>query len=145
MHVGLIAAIHLAFGLALTGIALLPGWLFYPGITLMVVGFFLRQWFTSAHRRVLRSRSSVSRKGRPSSGKARTVTSATSPTRGEIMIRTWMGLALRSWGAALVLLLASAAVYGYRIRVEEKALVERFGEEYVEYVKETKMLIPFVL
>jgi len=42
--VGLIAAIHLAFGLSLAGIALLPDWLFYPGIALMVLGIFLRQW-----------------------------------------------------------------------------------------------------
>jgi protein-S-isoprenylcysteine O-methyltransferase Ste14 len=45
----------------------------------------------------------------------------------------------------LELLLASAAVYGYRIRVEEKALVEKFGEEYRACMQETKMLMPGVL
>jgi protein-S-isoprenylcysteine O-methyltransferase Ste14 len=45
----------------------------------------------------------------------------------------------------LVLLAASFIVYGYRIRIEEKALVERFGEEYRVYMKETKMLIPGVV
>jgi hypothetical protein len=56
-----------------------------------------------------------------------------------------VGLDLRSWGAVLVLLLASAAVYGYRIHVEEEALVEKFGEEYRVYERETKMLVPGVV
>jgi hypothetical protein len=53
MIVGLIAAIYLAFGLSLAGIVLLPGWLFFPMIALMVLGFFLRQWSTSAPRLAL--------------------------------------------------------------------------------------------
>jgi protein-S-isoprenylcysteine O-methyltransferase Ste14 len=64
---------------------------------------------------------------------------------GAIMIFTGIGLAILSWGAVLVLLLASCVVYGYRIHVEEKALVAKFGDEYTAYVKEMKMLIPFVL
>jgi len=41
--------------------------------------------------------------------------------------------------------MASLIVYGYRIKVEEKALVTKFGEEYRAYVGEMKMLIPFVV
>ena len=51
-----------------------------------------------------------------------------------ILIMIGMGVALRSWRAVLVLLLASFAVYGYRNRVEEEALVEKFGEEYRAYM-----------
>lgn len=32
----------------------------------------------------------------------------------------------------------------FRLRVEEKLLHERFGDEYISYVKQTKTLIPFV-
>ena len=35
--------------------------------------------------------------------------------------------------------------YIYRIRVEEKMLVELFGQQYIEYMKTSKRLIPFVL
>jgi len=35
-------------------------------------------------------------------------------------------------------------VMGYRINVEEKALRAEFGEEYVEYAKKTKRLLPFL-
>jgi protein-S-isoprenylcysteine O-methyltransferase Ste14 len=41
----------------------------------------------------------------------------------------------------LVLLLASVVVYGYRIRVKEKALVAKFGEEYRAFMREMKMLV----
>ncbi|RME29348.1 MAG: isoprenylcysteine carboxylmethyltransferase family protein [Deltaproteobacteria bacterium] len=33
----------------------------------------------------------------------------------------------------------------YRIRVEEGALVQQFGEEYVQYMKKTKRLVPFLI
>ncbi len=29
--------------------------------------------------------------------------------------------------------------------IEEKEMIERFGEQYKEYMKETKMFIPFIL
>jgi len=32
----------------------------------------------------------------------------------------------------------------YRIRIEEKMLIEKFGDEYREYVRTTKKLIPFI-
>jgi protein-S-isoprenylcysteine O-methyltransferase Ste14 len=32
----------------------------------------------------------------------------------------------------------------YRIGIEEKMLIERFGNEYLEYMKKTKRLIPFI-
>ena len=44
-----------------------------------------------------------------------------------------------------MLLPACCVVYGYRIHVEEKALVEKFGEEYKAYMGETKMLVPGVM
>ena len=34
--------------------------------------------------------------------------------------------------------------FNYRIREEEKILLDGFGDEYREYIKTTKKLIPFV-
>ncbi len=141
---GLIAAVYLAFGLSLAGIALLPDWLFYPGIALMLLGIFLRQWsiallggFFSTLISVQEGQTLI-RKGPYRYVRHPSYT-------GAIMIFTGIGLSILSWGAVLVLLLSSCIVYGYRIKVEEKALVERFGEEYVRYMAETKMLIPCIL
>ena len=142
--IGLIAAIYLAFGLSLAGIALLPDWLFYSGIALMVLGIFLRQWsvailggFFSALVSVQEGQTII-RKGPYRYVRHPSYT-------GAIMIMAGMGLALLSWGALFVLLLASCIVYGYRIHVEERALVAKFGDKYRTYVGETKMLIPFIL
>lgn len=144
VFVGLLAAVYLAFGLSLAGIALLPGWLFYPGIALMLLGIFLRQWsiaLLGGSFSVLvsvREGQAIIRKGPYRYVRHPSYT-------GAIMIFTGIGLAILSLGALLVLLLASCIVYGYRIHVEEKALVSKFGDEYQLYRKETKMLIPFVL
>lgn len=32
----------------------------------------------------------------------------------------------------------------YRIRIEEKMLIEKFGNEYLEYMKKTRKLIPYI-
>jgi len=32
----------------------------------------------------------------------------------------------------------------YRIKIEEKMLIEKFGDEYREYMKKTKKVIPFI-
>jgi len=37
-----------------------------------------------------------------------------------------------------------AACYLFRIRNEERMLVEAFGEEYKKYQKTTKKLIPYI-
>ncbi|OMP12939.1 Isoprenylcysteine carboxyl methyltransferase [Corchorus olitorius] len=34
--------------------------------------------------------------------------------------------------------------YSYRIKIEEAALIEQFGEEYLEYRRKTRKLIPFI-
>jgi protein-S-isoprenylcysteine O-methyltransferase Ste14 len=58
------------------------------------------------------------------------------------MIGTAIALGeLRGVLAVIVLLVA----YLRKIRVEEKRLVQRFGESYIQYRKEVRMLVPFVI
>jgi protein-S-isoprenylcysteine O-methyltransferase Ste14 len=55
-----------------------------------------------------------------------------------------LGLYLNN-GLSLVLAFTIPfAAFSYRIRVEEKALTEQFGGEYLEYRRKTKKLIPFI-
>ena len=52
------------------------------------------------------------------------------------------GLAFANWLSAALIFLPLLAATLYRIRVEEAALGEHFGEEYTAYARETKRLVP---
>jgi len=45
----------------------------------------------------------------------------------------------------IIIPLTFAAAYTYRIRTEEKMLIEIFGNQYKEYQKASRLLIPFIL
>ncbi|HYV18798.1 MAG TPA: isoprenylcysteine carboxylmethyltransferase family protein [Verrucomicrobiae bacterium] len=64
-------------------------------------------------------------------------------TAGTLM-NVGIGLALGSWGATLLLLVASLVVYAYRIQVEERALRAVLGERYAAFARTRKRLIPFL-
>ena len=53
-------------------------------------------------------------------------------------------LMLTNW-LSLVAIAPALVAYAYRIRVEEKALLDGLGEDYRAYMKRTKRLIPYVL
>lgn len=55
-----------------------------------------------------------------------------------------LGLYLNNWLSLILAILPPFLAFTYRIRVEEQALIEQFGEEYLEYRKKTKKLIPFI-
>ena len=53
-----------------------------------------------------------------------------------------LGLSYANWLSLALIFLPLLLSVLYRIRVEESALVQTFGDEYEEYSKETKRLIP---
>lgn len=55
-----------------------------------------------------------------------------------------LGLYLNNWLSLLLAVIPTFIAFNYRIKVEEEALIEQFGEEYLEYRRKTKKLIPFV-
>ncbi len=140
---GILLAIIVAFTFSQQKIALLPEWTFYPGIALMIGGVFVRLWSIAILGRFFSMLVSV-QEGQPiiREGPYRYIRHPS--YTGAILVLMGLGLAIQSWGAVLILVLMSGIVYGYRIRVEEKALVENRGKEYIAYMKDTKMLIPFL-
>jgi len=64
---------------------------------------------------------------------------------GSLLTMVGLGFVLQSWGAVLVLIAVFGVAFGYRIHVEEAVLTSKLGDEYVEYAKKTKRLIPYVL
>jgi protein-S-isoprenylcysteine O-methyltransferase Ste14 len=55
-----------------------------------------------------------------------------------------LGLALSNWLSVVIIFVPILAASLYRIRIEEQALLEHFGDEYFEYAQSTKRLIPEV-
>jgi len=118
-------------------------WLFIAGSVIVLAGFALRRW--AIH----------------TLGRFFTVDIATFadqrvvevPPYRRIRHPAYSGSILSILGTALMLghpiglLLAALAVFAtftYRIRLEERALVDALGEPYAAYMRRTKRFIPFV-
>ena len=63
---------------------------------------------------------------------------------GTFMTILGYGLALTNGLSLAIMLLLAGLAYGFRMRVEEAALTEAFGDEYRAYMRRTKRLIPFI-
>ena len=64
-------------------------------------------------------------------------------TAGTIM-NLGVGIVLGSWVSAALLAAASVAVYTYRMRVEERALLAAIGEPYAAFMRTRKRLVPYL-
>jgi protein-S-isoprenylcysteine O-methyltransferase Ste14 len=65
-------------------------------------------------------------------------------TAGAVMLAGQI-LALGNWISLVIVLCAIAAAYSYRVRVEERALIETLGEPYREYMRRTKRFVPMII
>lgn len=54
------------------------------------------------------------------------------------------GLYLNNWISLIIAIVPVFLAFSYRIKVEENALIERFKDDYLDYRKQTKRLIPFI-
>ena len=62
---------------------------------------------------------------------------------GEILRNTGFALAASSLYGQILMILGNSMLL-FRIRIEEKMLVEEFEEEYIEYMLRTKKIIPYI-
>jgi protein-S-isoprenylcysteine O-methyltransferase Ste14 len=63
---------------------------------------------------------------------------------GALITITGLGLTLGNWVGLIALLGCMVVAYGYRIPIEESALIDALGEPYKKYIRRTHRLIPFV-
>jgi len=63
---------------------------------------------------------------------------------GGMLMYMGTGLALTNWLSVLIITVAGAVAYSYRVRVEEQALQANLGRRYQEYMRRTKRFVPFV-
>jgi protein-S-isoprenylcysteine O-methyltransferase Ste14 len=60
------------------------------------------------------------------------------------MVFAAIGIHSRNWISLVVAVVPTTEALIYRIQVEEQALLEAFGEEYAQYSRVTKRLVPGV-
>jgi protein-S-isoprenylcysteine O-methyltransferase Ste14 len=61
-----------------------------------------------------------------------------------ILMNIGIGLSLGSWGSTVLLAVISLLVYGYRMTVEERALLAVLGEPYREFLRHRRRIIPYL-
>ena len=58
-----------------------------------------------------------------------------------LLLHAGIALALTNWGSLAIALLGAPPLFVYRIRVEERALLERLGAPYAAYMSRTSRLV----
>jgi protein-S-isoprenylcysteine O-methyltransferase Ste14 len=137
-------SIIIAIVLASASIAILPTWFFYPGIIVMILGIIFRQWSIAVLGRFFSGTVST-QEGQKVVEKGPYKYIRHPSYTGAFIILIGIGLALQSWGAVIILVFLFSLGYGYRIHVEEKVLISKLGDPYIEYKKRTKRLIPYII
>jgi len=142
--VSIFISVFIAFYFGYGGVGVLPDWIFSVGIFLMFLGILVRQYAIAVLGRFFSLSVQLSEDHKVvNKGPYRLVRH---PSYTGILITfTGLGLAVQSLGALLVLLLFFAISFGYRMYVEERALLSGLGQDYASYMKRTKRLIPFLI
>ena len=63
---------------------------------------------------------------------------------GVLLAFVGFAVSLGNWAAMLVMLVPIFVAFLRRMKVEEQALSDALGEEYVSYMRRTKRLVPFI-
>ena len=136
-------AIAIANAFAASGVGLLPKPFFFAGLALILTGAAFRLWAVSTLRSFFSYTVQIKEEHHVvESGPYRFVRHPA--YAGSLLTILGVGFALQSWAAVLVIGGIFVAAFGYRIRVEERALIGALGEEYARYSKRVKRLIPCV-
>jgi len=63
---------------------------------------------------------------------------------GSMLCLLGTGLMLGHWLGLLLIALAIVLTFGYRVRVEERALLAALGDPYAAYMRRTKRFVPYL-
>jgi len=137
-------SISIAFVFGYAGVGMLPDWVFYLGIFLMLLGVLVRQYAIAILGRFFSLTVQIAEDHKVvEKGPYRLVRHPS--YTGVLITFIGLGLAVQSWGALLALLGVFSVSFGYRMWVEERTLLSELGEDYASYMKRTKRLIPFIV
>jgi protein-S-isoprenylcysteine O-methyltransferase Ste14 len=63
---------------------------------------------------------------------------------GSLVSFLGLGLTFSNWLCVLVIFIPIFVAFAYRIKVEEQALREHFGDKYEQYCRQTRRLLPLI-
>ncbi len=63
---------------------------------------------------------------------------------GSILSIMGVGLMLGHWLGLVILAVVLAVTFSYRVRLEERVLLENLGPPYADYMRRTKRFVPFL-
>ena len=63
---------------------------------------------------------------------------------GSLLSFAGFGISLNNWISLFTIVIPVAVAFIYRIKIEEKLLMTQFGEDYLDYKKNTYYLIPWI-
>lgn len=154
-RLGILAAMGLAFALAWPAsvwgrAAIFPNnpalrsVVFYLGLALMAAGLVFRYWAIRTLGRYFAPDVSLERDHRiVDSGPYRYLRHPS--YTGTFITILGYGLALTNWLSLAIMLVIPGLAYGYRMVIEERALLDTFGDDYRAYMRRTRRIIPFIL
>ncbi len=150
-QVVLLAGLWLGIGLNFSLPAYLPAatitwhrtFLFFIGIALMLAGVALRWYAIRALGRYF-TREVAVQPGHQviQAGPYRYIRHPS--YSGALLTMVGLGLTMTNWAALAALLVCALIGYAYRVSVEERALREKIGAPYIDYMRRTRRFIPFL-
>jgi len=63
---------------------------------------------------------------------------------GQLIIFIGISISISNWISILAMMIPATLGFLYRIKVEERFMLKQIGEDYVNYQKHTKRLIPMI-
>ena len=139
---GILAAFRLMWSVPSGAFRSHPQAIFFAGIALMWLGVVLRGWAVMTLGRFFRTSVIIQGEHRiVMHGPYRYVRNPS--YSGAVLTLLGMGLAMNNAYSVAAAVAGILIAYWRRIRVEQQALVEHFGEPYREYMRRTWALIPF--
>ena len=143
LRASLFVSIIIAVFLAVNNTAMLPRWVFYFGIFLMIIGIIVRQWAIFTLGRFFTLTVGIQKNQKVVDyGPYRFIRHPS--YLGLLIVLLGIGVALQSWEGVLAIMVISGLAIGYRIHIEEKVMVLELGDDYVQYMKRTRRLIPYI-
>ena len=140
---GIFSSISIANVFASSGFTPLPIASLYLGLAMMLLGVAFRIWAVANLRSFFSYTVQIKEGHRViETGPYRFVRHPA--YAGSLLTMVGEGLALQSWGAVILIASVFTLAFGYRVQVEERALVSSLGDEYLSYARRVKRIIPFV-